>query len=201
MKAKSGDGHQCHNDEEQLLYKLKEGDMAAFTAIYHRYFQKLYVYCLRITKSKDEAEDIVQDVFAKLWVMRGQIRAEATVKGLLFTIARNDIFKAYRRIVNAPLFVDYMGYSEVLESNHTVMLEYVEFERRLREVVEQLPKSKRRIFSMSRFENYSNSEIAQLLGINEQSVKNAISQTLKIIRAKLSEHLPIAIALMTANIF
>ncbi len=187
MITKNDSAFGSSRDEDRLIQALKQGDARAFDAVYHRYFQRLYVYCLQFTKSSGDAEDIVQEVFAKLWLNRGQIKQESSLRGLLFTMMRNDLVSAFRRNVSSPAFEDYADYVHTLGTEDAGGLEYREFENAIMKAIEELPASRRNILKLSRFEHLNNREIAEKLGINEQSVKNSISQSLKFIRSRFKD--------------
>ena len=174
-------------DETRLIRSLKHGSTRAFETIYHMYFRRLYNYCYQFTKSHSDAEDIVQEAFTNLWISRDKIKQENSLRGRLFTMVRSRLVNAFRRMVSAPLLEDYMDYVNTLGSNDTDMVEYKEFQQRLMDLISQLPPSKRNILELSRFRQLTNKEIADKLGINEQSVKNSISQSLKFIRSRLTD--------------
>ena len=94
--------------EAGLIRQIKKGNILAFNVLYKLYFNQIYSYSLQFTKSKHDAEDIVQEVFTQLWVNREKITAEDSVKALLFVIARNFLVRSYRKNINSPFFEDYM---------------------------------------------------------------------------------------------
>lgn len=175
--------------EALLIRRLKNGDVDAFASIYKLYFQRLYVYCRQFTKSAYDAEDIVQEVFAKLWGNRDSIIADSTLRGLLFTIARNNLISAYRRNINSPVYEDYLDYCNSIGREDTSAIEYTEFASRVEHIIDRLPPAQARVVRMSKLEHMSNKEIAIRLGINEQSVKNHLSKGLKYVRYHISRML------------
>lgn len=181
--------------ETELIHRLKEGDVAAFTHIYNLYFKRLYHYSLEFTKSVHQAEDIVQDVFAKLWVNRNSLSADKRLQSLLFVMTKNHLISAYRKNINSPVYEDYIVYCNIVRHYDQSQIEYEEFVGNLQRVISQLPKAQQRVLTMSKFEQMSNREIAQTLGINEQSVKNYLTQALRVVRDKL-KHLLLILALL-----
>lgn len=173
--------------ETELIYGLRNGDVKAFTAIYKLYFQRLYVYSLQFTKSEKDAEDIVQEVFVKLWTIRHTITAKHTLRTLLFIIARNFLINAYRQTINSPVFEDYIEYRNSITTHDHSPLEYDEFLNCLEQCLNELPPAQENVVRMSRFQHLSNKEISAHLNINEQSVKNHLSRGLKTIRSRLKE--------------
>lgn len=174
-------------DESQLIYELKSGSSRAFEVVYKMYFQRLYVYCRQFTKSSHEAEDIVQEVFIKLWLARHKIKQEGSLRSLLFTMVRNNLISSLRRTISSPIFIDYLDYVNKLGSEDSDSIAFKEFEQKILNIIQELSPSNRRILYMSRFEQFTNRQISEKLGINEQSVKNSISQSLKFIRSRLKD--------------
>lgn len=187
-------------EESRLIEGLKQGDSLAFEAIYRMYFQRLYLYCRQFTKSRQDAQDIVQEVFVKLWQQREVIRHQTTIRGLLFMIARNAIVASFRKNVSSPMLVDYMEYVNSIGLEDVGGVEFKEFEYHLMKAIDELSPSRKNIILLSRFEHLSNKEIAMKLGINEQSVKNSISQSLVYIRKRLKEVFFIIITVFLWNL-
>lgn len=181
------------DDEAKLIRDLKQGSVSAFTVIYHRYFQRIYVYCLQFTKSQQEAEDIVQEVFVQLWCNRSKITTEHSLKSLIYVIARNFLVKVYRQNINAPIFEDYIAYCNTFGECDRLAIEYNEFLSAVERFVSELPTAQQQVVRLSKFDQFSNKEIAQRLGINEQSVKNYLSKGLKYLRQKMKSILIIVI--------
>ena len=82
--------------EQNLIYLLKGGSIDAFDKIYQMYSKRLYSYSIQYTKSSEDAEEIVQDVFVQLWQNREKIRQSDTLQALLFIIAKHHLINAYR---------------------------------------------------------------------------------------------------------
>lgn len=183
-------------DEAKLIHDLKKGDVSAFTSIYHLYFQRIYAYCFQFCKSKHEAEDIVQEAFEQLWCNRGKITSEQSLNSLLYVMTRNFLVKAYRRNINSPIFEDYINYRNAIGQEDASKMEYFEFVETVKKCILNLPKSQQEVVRLSKLESLSNKEIASQLGITEQSVKNYLSQGLKLLRAKLKAIISIIVIML-----
>ena len=143
--------------EEKLIEDLGRGSHEAFDVIYKMYAKRLYAYCMQYVKTSEDAEDILQGVFCKLWVNRRQIKERQSLKSLLFTIA-----------------------------HHAVIDEYEEFVDRLDTILESPPETQRNVIRRAKFQGMRNADIAAELQLSEQTVKNALSVGMKTLRGKLA---------------
>ena len=152
------------------------------------YSSCLYAYCLKWTKSQEESEEIVQDVFMKLWVTREQIKNEETILYLLFKMAKNQLINNYRKNVSSPVYeeyVEYCNYEKLSENNTDSNLNYDDFCVHIQDIKKDLPAAQQQIFEYSIFQQKKNQEISDLLGLSEQTVRNQLSLALKVFRKKL----------------
>lgn len=181
-------------DEATLIARLKEGSYSAFDQIYSLYSRPLYAFCLSYTKSHEDAQDIVQDVFVKLWQNKGSIRAENSIKSLLFTMAKNHLINAYRARINSPIYEEYVLYCNSIRlSDNNVMhkIEYEDFMLRIMRVMSLMSETQRKVFKLKKLQQKTNKEIAEALSLSEQTVKNQYTLSMKLVR----EHLNYAIGL------
>jgi RNA polymerase sigma-70 factor (family 1) len=182
----------------ELLQSVKRDDTNAFEMLYDRYWKALYVKaCQRV--DKDEAKDIVQEVMMSLWRRRKTISAnkDGELAGYLFTAVKYRVISHYAfnaaEIKKAALF-------DVLEQ-HTDILETKELKAIIDAAVSLLPTRMQQIFRMSREDDYSIADIAKILNISEQTVKNQLSDALKRLRISLQSNTPGEWALMLLYIF
>lgn len=177
--------------EIKLISELKKGSLKAFDAIYDMYVKRLYVYCLQYTKSEEDAEEIVQDVFVRLWTNRENIRQVETLRSLLFIMSKHHLINAYRTRINSPVYEDYVKYQDNISAEvQGHPLEYEEFVKQLKTALYKLPVTQRQVIEMSKLKQLTNKEIALELELSEQTVKNQLSLGLKKLREDL-KNLPI----------
>jgi RNA polymerase sigma factor (sigma-70 family) len=93
-----------HIDERTLVINLIAGDERAFRAIFDRYRDCLYGYCLKFTKSKEAAEEIVQDVFVKVWETRSNLNPDLSFKAYLYQITKNLAFNFLKKAAGESSF-------------------------------------------------------------------------------------------------
>jgi RNA polymerase sigma-70 factor (ECF subfamily) len=174
-------------NENDLITRLKNDDAAAFDQLFQLYGQKLYGFALKYLKSESEAEEMVQEVFVRLWENRKSLKSDYSFKSYLFTIALNQIRKFFNKRASALRFVQQLQ-KESLSDNHTVdSIDYGSLLRRIDEIVDTFPERKKQIFLKSRKEGKTSKEIAADLNITVGTVDNQISDALRIIREILKK--------------
>ena len=174
----------------QLLFSLQKGNRAAFKTIFDLYHNKVHRFVHSLTKSDYVTEEIVQEVFIKIWTNRETLRPELSFEAFLFTIARNATYNYLRGMANQQALKEEF-WKNINESNKqtedTLLL--AEYETIVEGILQNIPNQKRSIFILSRYQGKSNQEIADLLGISQKTVKNHLWATLQIIRRQLEPHL------------
>ena len=177
-----------HRNEKVLIAELKRGSEKALDGVYALYGKRLYAYCLEYTKLREDAEEIVEDVFVRLWMNRASIRQDETLQALLFIMAKNLLINAYRTRINEPDFEDFVHCSEVLSPDgHRCSMDYEDFIAQLNVSLNKLPKLQQQIIRLSKRELLCNKDIAERLGLSEQTVKNQLSLGLKALKEELKK--------------
>ena len=166
------------NENEILLIRaFKNGDQKAFEKLFERYHKKLYAYLMRLLDSKEDAEEIVQESFIKIWEKREEFIEGYSFNAFLFTIAKNTFLNFTREKVNRRVFEDHFQIINEMESDKTD--DYVIFKETreiIRLIIEGMPPRRREVFMMRKVEGLSRKEISEKLGI---SVITVDSQLLK----------------------
>ena len=174
-------------NEERYVAALKEGSREAFTMLYNLYADRLYSFALVQTKSKQMAEDVVQDTFLKLWNNRTNLNCYGNVQALVFTMARNLIIDAFRRQVANIHIEAYFNLHEALPSTASPeeSLYFNETKEHLEQAKAKLSNKECKIYEMSREQDMPIKKIAQTLNLSPQTVKNYLTSTLKVFRSQL----------------
>lgn len=179
-------GNRQDSKEAILIAELKNGSQHALRAIYDMYAPMLLSFGLKYAKSRQVAEEIVEDTFLWVWNHRDSIKNVNTLKPVLFIRMKSYLINAYRATVNAPVFNDFIEYaSEISSSEASDKIEYDEFVARLRTAIGSLPKTQRSVVWMSKMEMLSVKEISQKMNLTEQTVRNQLSLGLKRLRVEL----------------
>ncbi|KIC96220.1 RNA polymerase sigma factor [Flavihumibacter solisilvae] len=176
-------------DDAALLSQVAEGDESAFRQLFDRYWDNIYGVAFSFTKSHANAEEIVQDVFLKIWLNREKLLTIERFDQYLFIVARNHIYNVMRKkIMEEPLSMwslECIPETTNLPDDRVLVKDY---ERLVNKVVEQLPPQQRRIYTLSRQQGLSQEEIATLLQISRHTVKSHMNKALQVIRNSLRMH-------------
>lgn len=172
-------------DEARLVEGLQNGDIESFDTLFGLYGIRLYRFAYGFLKSKEESEEIVQDVFVKIWEKRTFLKPELQFKSYLFTIAYNMIRKHFR---TKALLDKYLTATANIDDDnifYTPDVDIFSLQKLVTGLVESMPIKRRMVFQKSRGEGKSIKEIAQEMGIAESTVENHLNQALKYLRNHL----------------
>lgn len=171
--------------EKQLIRLVKEGHKEAFSILYNQYWEKVYAFGRLYLDCKERAEDVVQEVFVKIWESREFLQEEENFKGLLFIITRNLIFNQYRKNVNEDFYK--MTVLSAVEETYSLEeeIEAGDLSAYIDLLIRDLPPKRRLIFDLSRKEHKSYKEIAAMLHISEKTVENQIGEALKYLKRNI----------------
>lgn len=182
--------HKLSNSEEkELLFRLKEGDHRAFEEIYHACKDRLIGNMLRILKSREQVEELVQELFLKIWHGRADIDPDKPFRAYLFRIAANMAKNIFRQ-----MYYDKQMRSRLLpleQQCYTHVEEHItsqEHKQILDNLLEKLPPQRRIVFTLCKLEGKSYREVGELLNISENTVNDHIrkaNMTLRQLSANL----------------
>ncbi len=174
--------------DSKLVERLQKGDIEAFNAVFEKYGSRLFGFAFKYLKSKEEAEELVQDVFLKVWENRKNLKKEYSLKSYLFTISYHDICKFFRRKeLNDKLKEEIVQTRETAE-NPKDRIDYQSTLEQIEKVIEKLPSKQKVAFEKSRKEGKSTREIAKEMKLSPGTVDNYISAALKFIKKNISDN-------------
>jgi len=178
-----------NHTEQYLLQKIKEGEEAAFSALYERYHAVLYRNVIKLLHSPAEAQDIVQEVFIALWEQRSSLDLSRPVNGWLFTLSYhrtiNHLRKKLREESKTQLIAD-LSYAE---TQPFVDERLVESQWQLmQEAVDQLSPQKKKVFQLCKLEGMSYENAARELGLSRHTVGEYLQEAMAFIREYVRRH-------------
>jgi len=172
----------------ELTAMIGQDDHDAYRELYYRYTEVLYTHAYTRLHDREEAKDVVQDVFSTLWSKRAEINIRQNIAGYLYISVRNRILNLYalekRRSAVATSLAAYMQQENTgIEADATVRLKQLQV--LVEREVAQMPPKMRAVFELSRKQHLTHKEISRQLGISEKTVKNQVNAALKILRSRL----------------
>jgi RNA polymerase sigma-70 factor, ECF subfamily len=184
--------------DEAIITLLAKKDERAFEQVFKKYFKGLYGYVCSILKEDIYAEEIVQQVFFKLWEKSDSILISGSVAAYLYRAVHNESLNHLKHEKVKSKHKMHVAYSmrHAAESAPKT-LQAKELEKKIHAALNELPEQCRTVFQMSRFEEMKYREIADELNIAVKTVENQISKALKILREKLAEFLTLAILFLS----
>jgi RNA polymerase sigma-70 factor, ECF subfamily len=176
--------------EEILIQRLINGDQTAFELLFRFYYPGLVTFASQIVLDSDEAEEIVQEFFVKLWTGRREIKKSDTLKSYFFTSVKNRALNVLKKEkISEKVREELRDMIETDLLYQPDLFVESELQVRIKTAFEKLPPRTNEVFSLSRFKGLSNDQIAEHLNISKRTVETQISNALKILREELKEYL------------
>jgi RNA polymerase sigma-70 factor (family 1) len=180
--------------EKELLAQISAGDEKAFRALFASYYEQLYRYIFGFIKSKQVSEELVMDVFLKIWLGRDLIPQIEKFDAFLFRVAHNKSIDFLRSVARDPKFKDLLleniQLANNVQSDSPVLMQ--EYETKLREAVSLLSPQRKKVYQLSREQDMTHDEIAAQLNLSKHTINNHIVEAQRFIRTYLSKNFDIA---------
>lgn len=174
--------------DDALMQLLRDSDMAAFAEIYRRYWERMTMHVLKVIGSKEDARDIVQEVFVSVWRRREEIELRSSLAGYLLRSVRNISIRHIERNITRHQYLQTLSLAaEWDRTDPGQCYEAKELQEQIERAVAGLPAKMQEVYILSRREKMSYKEIAEHLGIAENTVKKQLSNALKTLRRSVKE--------------
>lgn len=188
--------------DKQLIELIAQGDEAAFTAIYHRYYLALTRSGFKRLQNEFVVEELVQDVFINLWNKAGELDPEGNIKSYLFATLRNKVLHELRASMviakHAKIICQQQNY---FAEDANSLMHTRHLEEKFESIVKELPPQCREAFTLSRFEELSYKSIAERMDISVNTVEKHIGKALNILRRAFKEYDITLLALLSMSLF
>lgn len=176
-----------NHNEIQLVKKLKTGDLNAFNQLFNVYSSRLYHFAYGYFKSKDEAEELVQETFCKVWERKSDLKEEFQFRSYLFTIAFNYVRKYFRSKALLNKYMESVTTGSVRDMPTSQDVNYPSLKELVDRLVDEMPEKRRLVFIKSRYEGKTATDIAEEMNISKSTVENHLNQALRHLRNCLRE--------------
>jgi RNA polymerase sigma-70 factor (family 1) len=183
--------------EKELVDYLKQDKLSAFKEIYERYWKPLYGAAYKRLKSKELAEEIVQELFTTLWIKRHTLNISAGVAGYLYNAVTHQVIDHYRKeLVREKYKQAFRVIHNDMDNSTEEAIMLKELTETIESEISLLPDKCRSVYELSRKEHKSNKEIAIVLGISEKTVENHLTKALKRLQLGLNNYNVLLVSLL-----
>jgi RNA polymerase sigma-70 factor (ECF subfamily) len=176
-----------------LILLIQKDDQVAFYNLYERYCRRLYGFVFRYIKQKEDAEEIVQEVFVKIWESRNKIDAYSSFESFLFTIAYNTTISLLRKRTSEKKYLEHLQSLQHPDDLPDLIdeIHFNELNDRVQLLLNELTPRQKEIYHLSREEGLSHDEIAKKLDISVNTVKKHMVNTLAFLKSQIDSNLSI----------
>lgn len=182
-------------NEQELIYLISKGDEVAFGKVYDYYRNRIYGIALKFSHSTTIAEEIVEEVFLKIWIKRSSLSEIKNFSAYLFAIARNEIFKTLKQIAKNYKIIllqeNNLSLSYNNSEDHLLNREYASL---LQKAINRLPRQQQQVYTLIKDQGFKREEAAKFLHVKPETVKYHLAEAMKNIRAFCAVHLDLVAA-------
>lgn len=179
-------------EENEVLRQVAHGDEKAFRFLFNKYHQKLGAHILRLTRSHEMAEEIVQDVFLKIWINRESLTGVQNFQAYLYVMSKNHALNCLKKVASEKMVAtdfDEVGFDIENEDSGEDNDRYILID----EAIDHLPPQQRQVYLLSRHERLRYTEIAARLNLSKETVKKYLQISSESIRSYIHKKLVISL--------
>ena len=178
-----------YTDQDRLLVlQLKEGSKDAYQLLFNRYAPRIFAFAMSYLKRREDAEELLQELFLKIWEIRATLDDSKNIKSLLYKICINLIYDLIRRKNIEQAYLAFAGQNDHSNADstwHEVI--YQDMQNHLNKLVETMPDQRRLIFRLSKEEGLTNDEIAIRLQLSKRTVENQLYRAISFLRERIGQ--------------
>lgn len=174
---------------DELLLRLAEDDPSAFRILFDACSPKVYSIAYKFLKSQSLAEDVVQEVFAKLWIKKNELHQLRDFNAYLNTITHNHLFNQLKKLAHAEKFLQYQKQNNRQQDNSVAaVIELNELNYTIAKAMSRLSTQQKKVYHLGKIQGLSYEQIATQLQISKETVKTHMSEALRSIKTYLLQH-------------
>lgn len=171
-----------HHNENLLLQLSAKGDEKAFSELYFLYSGRVFSIALKMLKSNSAAEDIMQEVFLKIWLQNEKLSAVTSFKAYLYTITRNHIYNALRKQANEMLLLSKLDIPVIEQEDQVEQFHKKQVRSQLQSSIAKLPAQQRKVLELGKVHGMKHEEIARHLLISNETVKKHMMAAVRAVK-------------------
>jgi RNA polymerase sigma-70 factor (ECF subfamily) len=186
---------------ELLVKQLRWGSELAFTPLYDLYSKQLYRNILRMVKDEDVAQELLQDLFLKIWESQSSIDPEKSFRSFLYKVAENLVYMHFRKLSKDKRLIERLILSaNVFENNVEDGIISKETNNLLKQAIEHLSPQMKKVFTLCKLEGKSYEEVSKQLGITTSTVSNHIVKANKAVKRYFLNNQEVALFVIISNL-
>lgn len=189
------------SNEQELLFGIARGEERAFKTVYYHYCPLVYAFSLKYLKSHDRAEEVVQEIFLKLWRMGQQLRQIKNLENFLLAMSRNRSIDHLRQMKLETVHQDFLRHEigDYCNSTEEVIL-LKETNKIVEKGITLLPTQQKLVYTLCRTEGRPHSEVARELQLSPETVKRHMKLALRFLRSYVASHTDLTLMLVVFNL-
>lgn len=174
------------SSDKQLIRAIKGGDTKSFEKLFEKYYDRYFSFACALLHDADAAEDVLQNVFLKLWIGRDRLDENRSIENYLLVSVRNEIFDYLRLKYNQTVVRGETPEKVDTSADIEEEMFWSETSDRMDKIIKNMPPQRQRIFMMSRYENMASKDIADALGLSVRTVERHIYLALQDLKQIIS---------------
>jgi RNA polymerase sigma-70 factor (ECF subfamily) len=175
-------------EQERLIEQLKQGSKDAFHSLFNLYAPKIQSFALSYLGNKADAEELLQELFLKIWEIRSTLDSSKNIKSFLFKVCVNLIYDYIRRKNIEKAYTGYAGQMDQATADSTWQeVIYNDMLANLNNLVNTMPEQRQLIFRLSKEQGLTNEEIARQLGLSKRTVENQLYRAVSYLKEKIGQ--------------
>ena len=176
-------------DERQLIDMLRKGDSLSFEILFQQYYVRFYNFCRNLIKDSHAAEDIVQNVFMKVWLNRRNLHPDQSIHNYIYVLTKHEVLNHIRdrRVYTQVERLIMTDQPAASITDDTLQLR--ELDERVRRFIAAMPGQRRKVFLLSRYRGMSSKDIAKLLGLSVRTVDRHINLALTSLKKEFMKNI------------
>lgn len=188
--------------KDQLAMRIKVGDEQAFELFFRKYNIRLCAFANKFLNDPEEAQEVVQDMFVKIWEARDEIDPESSLKSYVFKTVQNLSINKLRRKKVESKYIEIFQFVYVDNHEFSALESLLakELEAHIINSIKRLPGECRKIFELSRSEGLKYREIAETLNISVKTVETQMSKALRSLRVELTDYIPLMLLVLFSTL-